>query len=98
MSKATNGYDTRFWFEHESGQRLYPYRLKNRDTGRVAFRVAKPGAGANRKINQVELDHVEDVFRYVFSLGYSVRMRGDDPKFNGLYSQDGYSIVRTSES
>ena len=95
---ANSDYHTRFWFQHESGKRLYPYRLRNRDTGRIAFRVAKPGAGANRKVNQVELDDVEEVFRHVFSLGYSVRMRGEDPKFNGLYARDGHSIVRTSES
>jgi hypothetical protein len=95
---AISDYETRFWFEHQSGNRLYPYRLKNRDTGRSTFRVAKPGTGANRKENQSELDDVEEVFRHVFSLGYSVRMRGDDPKFNGLYARDGYSIVRTSES
>ena len=95
---AKGEYDTRFWFEHKSGQRLYPYKLKNQKSGRIAFRVAKPGTGANRNVNQLELDDVEDVFRHVFGLGYSVRMRGEDPKFNGLYSKDGHSIVRTSES
>lgn len=94
----TNGYDIRFWFLHRNGTRLYPYRLKNRDTGRATFRVAKPGTGANRKENQIELDDVEEVFRYVFGLGYSVRLRGADPKFNGLYSQHGSSISATSET
>ncbi len=91
-------FDTRFWFEHRKGIRLYPYRLKNNATGRIAFRVAKPGAGANRNFNQLELNDVEEVFRHVFGLGYSVRMRALDPRFNGLYNKDGYSIVRTSES
>lgn len=95
---TTDVLDTRFWFEHEKGIRLYPYRLKNRTTGRVMFRVAKPGTGANRNVNQIELDDVEDVFRHVFGMGYSVRMRALDAKFNGLYNKDGYSIVRTSES
>ncbi len=88
----------RFWFQHRNGERLYPYRLVNRDTGKATFRVARPGTGANRKHNQIELDDVEEVFRHVFALGYSVRLRGEDPKFNGLYNARGYSIARTSES
>jgi hypothetical protein len=95
---TTNDIHLRFWFEHASGQRLYPYRLLNRDTGKATFRVAKPGTGANRKENQLELEDVEEVFRYVFGKGWSVRLRGQDPRFNGLYSQNGYSIARTSES
>ncbi|WP_420009113.1 hypothetical protein [Xanthomonas sacchari] len=90
--------DKRFWFEHRSGIRLYPYRLKCRDTGCVAFRVARPGTGANQNANQIQLEDVEEVFRHVFALGYSVRMSALDPRVNGLYSKDGYSIVRTSES
>jgi hypothetical protein len=98
MKDPTNDIDPRFWFEHSSGQRLYPYRLVNRDTGRATFRVAEPGTGANRKKNQIELDDVEDVYRHVFGRGWSVRLRGHDPKFNGLYNAKGYSIVKTSES
>lgn len=98
MPKATNEIDPRFWFEHTSGQRLYPYRLRNRDTGQATFRVARPGTGANRKEHQVELADVDDVFRHVFGLGWSVRLRGHDPKFNGLYNASGHSIDRTSES
>ena len=60
--------------------------------------MAKPGKGANLKENQIELDDVEEVFRHVFGLGHSVRLRGLDPKLNGLYSPNGHSIVRTSES
>lgn len=90
--------DTSFWFEHRNGVRLYPCRVKRRDTGRVAFRVAQPGTGANRNVNQIELEDVGEVFYHVFALGYSVRMSGLDSRLNGLYSKDGYSIVRTSES
>ncbi|WP_374012005.1 hypothetical protein [Pseudoxanthomonas koreensis] len=98
MAAPTNDLDTRFWFQHSNGQRLYPYRLVNRNTGKATFRVAKPGTGANRKENQIELDDVEDVYRHVFGHGWSVRLRGHDPKLNGLYNAKGYSIVRTSES
>lgn len=85
----------RFWFEHESGRRLYPVRQKNQRTGSVRYRVGK-GAGANRVENQLELDDVEEVFRRVFHDGWLVRLRARDG-WNGMYGKDGPSIVRTSE-
>lgn len=87
----------RFWFEHESGRRLYPYRSTERRSGRWAFRVAPPGTGANRVENGTLLDDVEEVYRYVFGKGWSVRLCDADGKYDGLYNKDGYSIVRTSE-
>lgn len=98
MGTPKHEVETRFWFQHSSGQRLYPYRLVNRDTGRATFRVAKPGTGANRKENQIELEDIEDVYRHVFGHGWSVRLRGHNPKLNGLYNAKGHSIVKTSES
>jgi len=88
----------RFWFEHESGRRLFPYRSTERQTGRWAFRVAPPGTGANRVENGVLVDDVEEVHRYVFGKGWSVRLCDAEGKYDGLYNKDGYSIVRTSES
>lgn len=88
----------RFWFEHESGRRIYPYKSVERNTGRWAFRVAPPGTGANKKINQTLLDDVEEVYRHVFQKGWSVRLCDENGQFDGLYNKDGHSIVRTSES
>lgn len=88
----------RFWFEHESGKRLYPYKSRDRRSGRVAFRVAPGMAGANKVENQTQLDDVEEVYRHVFGKGWSVRLRSLDRSVEGLYSKDGYSIVRNSES
>jgi len=88
----------RFWFEHSSGVRLYPYKLRDNRTGRVAFRVAPGMAGANKTENQTQLDDVEEVFQHVFGKGWSVRLCSLDRSIEGLYSKDGYSIVRTSES
>ena len=85
----------RFWFEHESGRRLYPLRQKNQQTGRALFRVGK-GKGANKVASQLELDDIEEVHRRVFHDGWLVRMRAEDG-WNGMYGKDGPSIVRTSE-
>lgn len=93
-----NRISLRFWFEHESGVRLYPYKLQDRRTGRIAFRVAPGATGANRTVNQTQLEDVEDVFRHVFLKGWSVRLRSLDRSVEGLYNKDGHSIRRTSES
>lgn len=87
----------RFWFQHESGRRLYPYKSIERRSGRWAFRVAPPGAGANKTINQTLLEDVEEVYRHVFGKGWSVRLCDENGQYDGLYNKDGYSIVGTSE-
>ncbi len=86
----------RFWFDHSSGRRLYPQRQTNRQTGKALFRVGK-GRKYNRVENQLELENIEEVYRYVFHEGWSVRMRAEDGR-NGMYNKDGPSIIRTSES
>ncbi len=88
----------RFWFQHSSGTRLYPCKVKDLRNGRIAFRVAPGAKGANKTVNQTQLDEADDVYRHVFGRGWSVRMRSLDGKIEGLYNKDGYSIVRTSET
>lgn len=93
----TESISRRFWFQHESGRRLYPYRSVERESGRWAFRVAPPGTGANRTENGLLLDDIEEVYRCVFGKGWSVRLCAEDGTNHGLYNKGGYSIVRTSE-
>lgn len=100
MAKRPGGkesIDHRFWFEHQSGRKLYPYRSVERRSGRWAFRVAPPGMGANRVENGTLLDDVEEVHRHVFGKGWSVRLCDAEGQYDGLYNRAGYSIVRTSE-
>ena len=61
-------------------------------------RVAPPGTGANLTINQTLLEDENEVYRYVFGKGWSVRLCDEAGKFDGLYNKDGRSIVKTSES
>lgn len=90
------GISRRFWFEHSSGTRLYPYRSRELGGERWAFRVAPPGTGANK--NQTLIDDEDEVYRFVFSKGWSVRLCDANGKHDGLYNKDvGYSIVGTSE-
>src|SRR3546814_8373706 len=51
----------RFWFEHQSGKRLYPYKLRDLRSGRVAFRVAPGAAGANKVENQRSEEHKSEL-------------------------------------
>lgn len=88
----------RFWFEHESGRRLYPYRSVERRSGHWAFRVAPAATGANKTCNQTLLDDPDEVFRFVFGKGWSVRLCDENGQFDGMYNKDGYSIRRTSET
>lgn len=89
---------TRFWFEHKSGKRLFPYMLKDLTTRRLAYRIAESRNGNSKAKYEVQLDDIEDVFRYVFDEGYVVRLKAIDGSLAGLYSTTGRSIVRTSES
>jgi|GEM_PF-2089300 len=89
---------TRFWFEHKSGKRLFPYVLKDRITRRLTYRVAESRQGNSKAKYEVQLDDIEDVFRYVFDEGYVVRLKAMDGMFAALYSTTGRNIVRTSES
>ena len=88
----------RFWFEHQSGRRLYPYKLVENNSGRWAFRVAPPCTGANKYENQTLLEDENEVYRHVFGKGWSVRLCDATGRFHGLYNKNGHSIVRTSES
>src|SRR3546814_1342992 len=86
----------RFWFEHQSGKRLYPYKLRDLRSGRVAFRVAPGAAGANKVENQTQIDNEEEVFRHVFGLGWSVRMRSLDGSRSEEHTSELQSLMRIS--
>ena len=84
-------FSQKFYFEHKSGQRLYPVTMKNRDTGRVAFRVSKLG---NLKEDGLEVDE-DEMVQKVLEEGYAVRMTTLDRSISpSLYRPDGHSILR----
>ena len=87
----------RFWFEHETGVRLYPYRLLDRTTGRQYFQVTPDAKGPEQNKSQIQLDSEDEVFDHVFHKGWSVRMCSMDRSLRGLYNKESPSIVRTSK-
>ena len=62
----------RLKLSHVSGDHLYPVRMKNTQTGKVAFRVSEKG---NRLTDCIEVDCERTMLDYVVQTGYSVRAR-----------------------
>jgi hypothetical protein len=88
---STDLFSSAFYLLHESGDRLYPVKMKNQDTGRIAYRVSRGGTGGNTKEASLEVDEAEMV-RYVTRLGYAVRASTRDRKRFGQYKVGERSI------
>lgn len=86
-------FSRRFSFILKSGEVLFPIRMKNRDTGRLAFRVSPGGARGNTKAAALEVEDEAEMQRYVLECGYSVRAATLNKATTGLYKADGRSVV-----
>ena len=73
-----------FCLVHKNGQRLYPVRMKNRDTGKVAFRISPGGKGGNTKDAGSEETNESVVFEKVTVDRWAVRVASLDRKTEGL--------------
>jgi hypothetical protein len=82
-------YSRRFCFEHISGDLLYPIRIRNQDTGKLAFRVSNTRVIKGQMLEVEEDEMVERVLKE----NYKVRMRCPETGRNGGYRRDGHSIV-----
>jgi hypothetical protein len=65
---------------HANGANLYPVRMKDRDTGRVAFRLSKRG---NTKKDSIEVVDELEMIRKVTKENYMVRARTVKPVSQG---------------
>ncbi len=63
---------TRLKLQHESGDILYPAKMKNRDTGVIAFRLSNRG---NTKADSIDIDDEQTMIDLVLNQGYGVRAR-----------------------
>lgn len=82
--------DHLFSLLHESGDILYPVRMKNTATGVVAYRVSLQG---NTLTDCIELQDERDVLHYVRNLGYGVRAKSKTTTRNGIYKLAQRSIT-----
>lgn len=74
-----------FYLEHVSGDKLFPVKIRNRDTGKVSFRVSRGGTSGNTKEAGSEVDCEFEVKRLVLDQGYAVRASTRNKSRNGLY-------------
>lgn len=57
---------------HNSGDLLYPVKMKNRDTGRIAFRLSRRG---NTKSDSIEVEDESEMINKITRENYMVRAR-----------------------
>jgi hypothetical protein len=90
---AEDPFSHRFCFEHSSGDLLYPVRMRNLETGRLAFCVSD-----TRVVKGLEQEAEEDdMVRLALERNYMVRMSTHDRTRHGGYRRDGRSILRVRE-
>lgn len=63
-------FDRRFWLEDPSGVRFYPVRVRDRVTGREAFRLSD---GGNTKGDSREVQDLQEAARLVVHSGFRIR-------------------------
>ena len=84
----------RLVFELRDGEKLYPVRMKNRETGAVMFRLSEGGAGGNTKERSIEVDSEDTMIELVVHKKMAVRMNSLAGTRAGLYRPDGYAVER----
>lgn len=89
-----NRFGSLFYIEHNDGDKLYPIKMENRDSGKIAFRVSKGGTGGNTKKIGLEIDDEIEVRRLVHEQGYAVRAKCRSSGREGLYKVNQRSIRR----
>jgi hypothetical protein len=86
-----------FYLVHNSCDKLYPVRMKGRDTGNVAFKVSPGGEGGNTNAKSIEILDEHEMKSYVFDHGYAVRASTLNGSRKGLYKIGQRSISRAVE-
>lgn len=76
---------TRLMCVLEDGTRLFPVKMKNRETNRVAFRVSAGGKGANTLDASEEIDSEDEMIDLVVNRGFAVRMASAKSPAKSLY-------------
>ena len=83
---------------HSDGSRLHPVAIKNRQTGRRAWNMARPGTAKNLRSAAIETDDEELLISQILNNRWSVRCQTVDGSHKGLFSPDGKSIVRAERT
>lgn len=73
---TTDKFASNFYLLLPTGVKAYPVRMKNRDTGRMAFRVPRHG---NTKDDSIEVEDEAELLRLCESGQYRVRVAARSP-------------------
>lgn len=87
--------DKTFYLLHCTGAKLYPYLVRKRSTGTIAFRVSAPGKRDAHDLAEENTD-VAVVMEKVYRHGYSVRAKTEDGSRDASYRMAGRSIIGAS--
>ncbi|MDP1692121.1 MAG: hypothetical protein Q8L49_09280 [Burkholderiaceae bacterium] len=83
---------TRLVFVLHDGTRLFPCRMKNRLTKRVAFRLSPGGTGGNTLEAGEEVEDEDRMIDLVVNHGYAVRMASERGGMKSLYKLAGRAV------
>lgn len=83
-------------FTLHDGTELFPIRMKNRQSGKVAYRLSEGGLEGNTLEKTIEVEDEDEMITLVCHEEKSVRLSSADNKRQGLYRKGGRS-VRTVE-
>ena len=84
---------TRLVFVLNDGTKMYPARMKNRQTKRVAFRLSQGGLGGNTLEAGEEVEDEDQMIDLVVNRGYAVRMASERGGMKSLFKLKG-RVVR----
>lgn len=74
-----------------NGSEVFPVQMKRRDTGAIAYRISRGGAGGNTLESVQEVDEAT-MIRKVLDLGCAVRCTSHDGATKGLYKPGQRSV------
>ncbi|MGO9136019.1 MAG: hypothetical protein ACLP8A_18510, partial [Methylovirgula sp.] len=75
------------WLIDEDGTKLCPIKMRNRNSGRLAFRIA-PGS-TNITSKQSEVDDLAEVFEAVVVQGHGIRVTAGEGEARNIRSLGG---------
>lgn len=98
LENVSDAFSRRFSFLLKNGTEVFPVRMKNQQTGEIAFRVSQGGAGGNTKKSGIEVQDEAEMMHYVLELGYSVRASSLSKNKASLYKANGRAVAEVRMS
>lgn len=82
-----------FCLIHKSGDLLYPVRIRDRETGVVAFRLSRGGANGNTKALSLEENDEDLLLSRVVEDGWAIRASTLSGRRQGLYKLGRRNVI-----